>query len=198
VKCFWARRVRRINGRWRVLELAADNREAAPGKCARCLPTSMLTQGRTARNQMRGGLSRRKERRGLAATILMICRRRKTMHGGYCDNVRTPLPERSSTVYHALPHRYPLSTCSSNIREFEPGLARRLTLEASVLDGRAISGWRVRPLANFPERYPGTIQKKAGEMTSKTFQRRGKSASFFRVTLLVPSTCPRGDGGPRL
>jgi hypothetical protein len=39
----------------------------------------------------------------------------------------------------------------------------RLALETRVLDGRANGGWRVRSLADFSERYPGTSTKKAGE-----------------------------------
>jgi hypothetical protein len=38
-----------------------------------------------------------------------------------------------------------------------------------VLDGRAIGGLRVRPLADFSDKYPGTKQEKAGEMAGKTF-----------------------------
>jgi hypothetical protein len=82
---------------------------------------------------------------------------------------------------HALPHRYPLSTCKTCIRECEPGLTRRLALETRVLDVRAIGGWRVRPLADFPDRYPGTRTDKAGEMSGKTFHRGGRSANFFCV-----------------
>jgi hypothetical protein len=35
-----------MSGRWRVLELAADSREASPGKGARCLPTNVLRSSR--------------------------------------------------------------------------------------------------------------------------------------------------------
>jgi hypothetical protein len=48
------------------------------------------TQVGAARHQRRGGLSRREERRGPAAAILRISRRRKTLCGGFCYNVRTP------------------------------------------------------------------------------------------------------------
>jgi hypothetical protein len=82
---------------------------------------------------------------------------------------------------------YPTAThyrqSTFNIRECEPGSARRLALETKVLDGRAIGGWRVRPPADFPERYPGTRQKKAGEMAGKTLQGGGMSASSFRVAV---------------
>jgi hypothetical protein len=43
---------------------------------------------------------------------------------------------------HALPHRYPLSTCTPNIRECEPWSAEGLALETRVLDGLAIGGRR--------------------------------------------------------
>jgi hypothetical protein len=82
-----------------------------------------------------------------------------------------PRPEESSNGDHALPHSYPLSTYIPNIKDCEPGSARRLALETRVLDGRAIGGWRVRPLAGFPYRYPAIRQEKAGEMAGKTFQR---------------------------
>jgi hypothetical protein len=66
---------------------------------------------------------------------------------------------------HALAHRYPLLTCIlPKIVECVRGSARRLALEKWVLDGRAIGGWRVRPLADFLDMYPGTGHEKAGEM----------------------------------
>jgi hypothetical protein len=146
------------------LERAADSREAAPGNGARCLPTSMLRSSRpkgAARHRQRGGMSRH-ERRGMVAAILMIIRRRKTMYEGFCDNVLTPRPEGSSNGDHARLHRYPLSTCTHNIIECEPGTTRRLGLETRIFDGRAIGGWSVRPLVAFREWYPGTRQKRRG------------------------------------
>jgi hypothetical protein len=55
-----------------------------------------------------------------------------------------------------------------------------------VLDGRANGGWRVRSLANFPHRYPGTSTEKAGEMAGGTFKRGGKSVSFLCLAVSVP------------
>jgi hypothetical protein len=95
-----------------------------------------------------------------------------------------------------MPYRYPLLISTPSIRECEPGEARRLALETKVLDGRANGGRRVRPLADFPDRYPGTNIEKIGEMAGKTFQRGGKSAGFLSGCL-GPPNCPRGDGGPR-
>jgi hypothetical protein len=77
--------------------------------------------------------------------------------------------EGSSNGGHALPHRYQLSTCTANIRECESGSARRLALETRVLDGRAIGGWRVRPLADFPDIFTGTIHEKPGKWPEKSF-----------------------------
>jgi hypothetical protein len=125
-------------------------------------------------------------------------RRRKTRYGVISDNVRIPRPEGSSNGFHALHHRYHVSTWAPNIRECEPGSARRIVLETRVLDGRAIGGWRIWLLAGFPDKYQGTKQEKAGEMAGKSFQRGGMSASSFYMLVLVPPTCPRGDGGPRL
>jgi hypothetical protein len=153
------------------LELAADNREAAPGKGARYLPISMMRSSRP-----KGGQTTPTTRRIVATGGAAYFR--KTLYEGFCANVCTPRPEGSSNGDHALPHRYPLSTCTPNIREFEPMSTRRLALETRVLDGRAIGGMRVRPLARFPVMYPGATQKKAGEMAGKTFQRGGRSASF--------------------
>jgi hypothetical protein len=48
-----------------------------------------------------------------------------------------------------------------------------------VLNRRASNGWRVRSLADFPDKYPGTSTEKAGETAGKTFQRGGSSAGFF-------------------
>jgi hypothetical protein len=53
--------------------------------------------------------------------------------------------------------------------------------ETRVLDGRAIGGPRVRPLACFLDMYPGTKQEKDGEMVEKTFQRGGKSVVFISL-----------------
>jgi hypothetical protein len=83
------------------------------------------------------------------------------MYGGFCDNFRTSRPKGSSKGEHALPRRYPLWTCTPNIRYFELRSARRLALEKGVMDGRAIGGWGVRPLVGFPDRYPGTGQKRS-------------------------------------
>jgi hypothetical protein len=47
-----------------------------------------------------------------------------------------------------------------------------------VLGGDAIGGRRVRRLASFPNKYPGAIHKKAGEMDGKAFQRGDTSATF--------------------
>jgi hypothetical protein len=43
---FGAKSTRGLSGRWRAFEVAADNREAAHGKGARCLPTSMVWSSR--------------------------------------------------------------------------------------------------------------------------------------------------------
>jgi hypothetical protein len=110
----------------------------------------------------------------------------------------TPRPEGSSNGDHALPHRCPLSICTPSIRECEPGSPRRLVFETRVLDGRAICGRRVRPLACFRGKYSGTKQEQTGEMAGKAFQRGGMNGSFFCMVVLVPPTCPRSDGGPRI
>jgi hypothetical protein len=60
---------------------------------------------------------------------------------------------------------------------------RRLALETRVLDGHTIGGWRVRSQAE----YTPTSTEKAGKTAGKTFQRGGRSASFFGVLFLVPS-----------
>jgi hypothetical protein len=55
-----------------------------------------------------------------------------------------------------------------------------LALETRVLDGGANGRLRARSLAAFPDTYPGTRTGKTGEtMAEKTFQRGGRSASFF-------------------
>jgi hypothetical protein len=48
---FWRRGYGWISGRWRVLKLAAESREAAPGKGARCSPTVMLRSSRPKEGQ---------------------------------------------------------------------------------------------------------------------------------------------------
>jgi hypothetical protein len=85
-------------------------------------------------------MSPREERGGLAASILRISHRRKTMCGGFSDNIRTMRAEGSSNGDHALHHHYFLSTCTPNIRRCETKSARRLAFETRVLDGRAIGG----------------------------------------------------------
>jgi hypothetical protein len=143
-----------------VLELAADYREAAPGNGSRCLPTSTLRSSRP-----KGGGSTTSTKQGAVATGEAAWFGRNNSHDHqppedrvrrFCYNIRTPRPEGYSNGDHALPHRYPLSTCTPNIRECELGLAHRLALEARVLDGRAIGGQRVQPSAGFPDMYPGT------------------------------------------
>jgi hypothetical protein len=96
-------------------------------------------------------MSRREERRVPAGAILGISHRRETIYGGFCDNARNPRAEGSSNGDHALPHRYPLSSCTANIRECEPGSVRRLALETMVLDGRSVGGGYARWLI-----FPGT------------------------------------------
>jgi hypothetical protein len=80
---------------------------------------------------------------------------------------------------HALPHRYPLSSCTPKIRECEPGSTLRLALETRVLDGRAMGRGRVRPLASFPDMYPGTAQKKQGKWPGKRFSAAARVLDFF-------------------
>jgi hypothetical protein len=80
-----------------------------------------------------------------------------------------PPPDGFSNGDHALPRRYTLSTCIPSIRGCEPESTRRLALEKRVRDGRAIGGWRVRPLAGFQDMYPGTRHEKAWEMAGKVF-----------------------------
>jgi hypothetical protein len=94
---------------------------------------------------------------------------------------------------HAQPNRYPLSTCTPNIKECEPGLARRLALETRVLDERAIGGQIVRPFA--ATRVPN--KKKPGKWPGKIFSSAAEALQFC-VVVLVPPTCPRSDGGPQL
>jgi hypothetical protein len=127
-------------GCWSWLQTTGKRRRGRALVACRLTRCGRVDPKGAARHKQRGGLSRREERRGLAGAILRINRRRKTMYGGFCDNVRTPRPERSSNGDHALPHRYPLSTCTPNIRECEPESTRRLELETRVLDGRAIGG----------------------------------------------------------
>jgi hypothetical protein len=94
------------------------------------------------------------------------------MYGGFCDNVHTPRPEGYSNGDHALPHRYPLSTCTRNIIKCKPGSARRLALETMVLDGRAIGGLRARPLTSFLDMNPGTGQEKIWGNARENFRER--------------------------
>jgi hypothetical protein len=105
-----------------------------------------LTQRRAPRNQQLGGLSRRHERRTLAAAILKISRRRETLFGGFRKMYVPPRHVGSGTSDHALPCRYPLSLGTLNIRECEPREARRLVRETRVLDGREKIGRRVQSL----------------------------------------------------
>jgi hypothetical protein len=147
---------------------------------------SSRPKGGAARHQQQRGLSRRGDRRGMAATIMRNNPRPKTLYGEFCDNVRTPRPEGSSNGDNASPRRYPLLTCTHNNRECEHGSARRLARETRVLDGRAIGGCMVRPLTSFPDRYPDDKQRKAKEMTGKFFQHGGKSAIFVCGILAPP------------
>jgi hypothetical protein len=167
------------------LELAADSQVAAQGKDARYLPTSMLRWSRpkwgATRHEHRRRQSRREERRGLVEAVLMISRRQKTIYGGFCDKVRTPRPEGSTNGDHALPHHYPLSTCTPNSRECEQGSSRRLTPETRVLDGRAIGGWTVRPRYGFFRQVPGYRIEK-----NQIFDQDGRSTRSFCFVVLPP------------
>jgi hypothetical protein len=73
---------------------------------------------------------------------------------------------------------------------------RRLALETRVLDGCANGRRRVRSLDGFRTCTGASMWKKAGKMARNTFQRGGRSPSFFCGCLGSP-TCPRGDGVPR-
>jgi hypothetical protein len=58
--------------------------------------------------------------------VEIISAPRGLLGSGHCDR--------------ALLHRYPLSLGTPNITQYEPGQARRLTLETRVLNGRASGG----------------------------------------------------------
>jgi hypothetical protein len=64
-----------------------------------------------------------------------------------------------------------------------PGLSGGFTLETSVLDGRAIGWWRVRPLlAGFPDGYASTrvpYKKNPGKCPGKLFGTAGGALAFF-------------------
>jgi hypothetical protein len=65
-----------------------------------------------------------------------------------------------------------------------------------VLDGRANGGWRVRSLADFPDRYLGTSTKNSGDAAGETSQRRGKSAIFsIRLSRPPPPALARWLAG---
>jgi hypothetical protein len=91
---FWRRRYGWIGGRWRVLELVADNREAAPGKGARSLPTSLLRSSRSKRGQHDTSIERRTVATGGASwsggSDPQDQPPPKTMYGGFCDDIHTP------------------------------------------------------------------------------------------------------------
>jgi hypothetical protein len=81
---------------------------------------------------------------------------------------------------------YPIAThyrqSTPNIsRECESGSEGRLALETSVLDGRAIGRWRVRPLAGFPDGYASTrvpYKKKPGKWPGMLFGTAGGALAF--------------------
>jgi hypothetical protein len=101
-----------IGGGNEAWEIAADSRYALQWNGARCTSTCLLTSSGpkgVARHHQRGGVSRREERRCLAAWILKISRRRQTMHGGFWRKASVPrgtlelatvtLPCRATTHY---------------------------------------------------------------------------------------------------
>jgi hypothetical protein len=49
----------------------------------------------------------------------------------------------------------------------------------------------------FPKWYRGTRVETTEETAGKTLERGGRNASFFYLSVSIPITCPRGDGGPR-
>jgi hypothetical protein len=74
-----------------------------------------MTQRGRVRQRQRGGVSRREGRRGLAAAILCISRRRKTIYGRFRIMFLPPRPFGSGNGDHALPYRHPLSLGTPNM-----------------------------------------------------------------------------------
>jgi hypothetical protein len=178
------------------MELAADNREAPLGKGDRHVDVD-LTQGGATRHQQLEGVSRREERRGPAAGLSSSY----ATAGKHCaeglnnfcilaaflDRAMVTMPYPTATHYR---HAHLILESASLGQRKGPHSKSR------VLDGRAIGGWRVRPLVGFPDRYSGTRQEEATVMAGTTFQPSGRSVSFFCVVVSVLPKCLRGDGGP--
>jgi hypothetical protein len=129
-------------------------------------------------------MSRREERRGPAAAILMINRRRKTVCGGFCYNVRTPAVFLDPAMV-TMP--YPTATHHRHehliLESTSPGQRRGShSKQGCSTEARSVGGgygrWLIFRLV------PWYYTEKAGELAGKTFQRGDMSASFFMCGIL--------------
>jgi hypothetical protein len=187
----------------RVFELAADTREATSSERRSLLvdehaDVELIQE--EERHQLRGGLSRRKVRRGLAAAILMISRRRKTLHGGIQI---MPVPSRpfgSGNGDHARPCSYPLSL-AHQVLESSASPGKRggsYSKQGSSTDARTVDGgydrWLIAQLVR-----ESNSGKSRGNGRGK-FSAHRQERQLFSIWLSrtpFPPTCPRGDGGLR-
>jgi hypothetical protein len=154
-----------------VLELVADSREVTLGMGALSTSTTMYVniepaQGGAPRYQRRGGLSRREERRGMAAAVLRMSRRQKTMYGGFRIFFVPPRSFGSSKADLAPPCHYPLSQARLILDNSSPGKRRGSHSKPwSSTDTRTVEGV-CRACGRVPSPQPS---KYAGEVAGKNF-----------------------------
>jgi hypothetical protein len=138
-------------------------------------PKGGNTTTATTRTIAMGGAAR------LAEALVMINCRRKTMNGGLCimsgpprpfDPARATLPHPAATHYR-LAHQV-LESTSPGKRGGTQNMGARQTRDR-WMEGTVV-GW-------FLDTYSGIRQEREGEMPGKPFQRGGKSATFFCLTV---------------
>jgi hypothetical protein len=179
----------RTDPRWNAGEGAGAGKPESNAKVWRSLDVDQhVTSSRPkggARQEQRGGLSRRKERssrRPGTEGLNNFCTPAAFFGSCHCDR--------------ALLHRYPLSLGIPNIRECQPRYARRPAFETRVLH----EVWTRKRLVEctiaglFSREVPGYQHRKSEEMSGKTFERGGTSASISCLYMWSTHLPPRRRG----